>query len=563
MKKRMMAVVMMFVMCLSVFSPAKGAGAATSKKISYGQFEIEEGVYYSFKNAASGWYMNVKHAGTTNGTQLNLYPLDTSKPRTQTFRFTVKDATKKIVQLSPEVTSSKYVDVRRAGKPFAVGQGICIWTQDGDPLKNLVMDVQADGSFYLCFAQYPEYCIGAKDAKAASTAQTQLVVRKKTDAPELRWYLCDENGVDVRGRDIELEKETWDNPYYRDIEKDAEGNEINKGFGQSYITIFKYYPETLKNETFFYATDSYLETCKKAIGNSDLSALASLLTKYKECVTYKETVEGKLEKFVQKNQVVTKDAIEDYEMAVDEYLTALSSTLSYAKALTTSAAAKSALQTALDDLKDTVTYKNYISLCINNLPSVVGKMDTLVDLLDRKYFTISGNYCSLGNHGRCPDGVDNCRVSRIITAKEKDGTPGWFIRTFGEITTAQFPALTESKGKTVRAGWTCFGFACFAEWYINAENEDSYVNTKCVATGTYSKEFIQKNVKPGDALRIRGTGTPHSVIVYAVEEDGIEVIDCNRALEGYGSSVVQKSKITYERYAGRTVWVDRATCNID
>lgn len=213
MKKRMMAFVMMMVMGLSFFALGKGASAAASKKIDYEQFAVAEGEFYSFKNAASGWYMNLKHAGTANGTQLNLYPLDTSKPRTQTFRFTVKDATKKIVQLSPEVTSSKYVDVRRAGKPFAVGQGICIWTQDGDPVKNLVLDIQADGSFYLCFAQYPDYCIGAKDVKAASTAQTQLVVRKKTDAAELRWYLCDENGVDVRGRDIEQEKATWDNPY--------------------------------------------------------------------------------------------------------------------------------------------------------------------------------------------------------------------------------------------------------------------------------------------------------------------------------------------------------------
>lgn len=556
MKKRMMAFVMMMVMCLSVFAPVKGGAAATSKKIDYEQFSVEEGTYYSFQNAASGWYMNVQHAGTANGTQLNLYPLDTSKPRTQTFRFTVKDLTKKTIQLSPEVTSSKYVDVRRAGKPFAVGQGICIWAQDGDPVKNLVLDVQADGSFYLCFAQYPEYCIGAKDAKSASTAQTQLVVRKKTDAPELRWYLCDENGVDVRGRDIELEKETWDNPYYRDIEKDAEGNEINKGFGQSYITIFKYYPETLKNATFFNATDSYLETCKNAMNNSNVTAFVVLAKKYKECVEYKATVEVMLENFIQKNQVVTKDAIEEYEAAVNDYLTALSSTLSYAKALTTSATAKSAIQTALDDLKDTVTYKNYIRLCINSLPSVVGKMDTLVDLLDRTIFTATRESCSKGSHAKCKTEFKNCSLTWVI--KEE-----WFKEMFGTLNVHQFPSLSEDINNFSYTGSTCFGFACFAEWYINANNESSYVDTERVATGSYTKEFIQNNVQPGDALRIRGTGTPHSVIVYAVEEDGIEVIDCNRALEGYGSSVVQKSKISYERYAGRTVWVDRATCNID
>jgi len=554
MKKRMIAFVMMIVMCLSVMASAKGATAATGKKISYEQFVVEEGEYYSFRNAASGWYMNVKHAGKSNGTQLNLYPLDTSKPRTQTFKITVKNATKKMVQISPETTSSKYVDVRRAGKPFAAGQGICIWAQDGDPVKNLVLDVQEDGSFYLCFAEYPDYCIGAKDVKSASTTQTQLVVRKKTNAAELRWYLCDADGVDVRGRDIEQEKESWDNPYYRDIEKDAEGNEINKGFGQSYITIFKYYPETLKNEIFFNATDSYLETCKNAIGNCDVSALAPLLKKYKECVTCKETVERMLEKFVQKNQVVTKDAIEDYETAVDEYLTALSSTLSYAKTKATNVTTKAAIQTALDGLEDTVTYKNYIRLCISNLPSVVGKMDTLVDLLDRTIFTASRESCSTGSHAECPKAISNCRLTKIIEQE-------WFKDMFGTLNVYQFPLLSENVNNFSYTGSTCFGFACFAEWYINAEDESSYVDTERIATGTYTKEFIQKNVQPGDALRIRGTGTPHSVIVYAVEEDGIEVIDCNRALEGYGSSVVQKSKISYERYAGRTVWVDRVKRN--
>lgn len=38
MKKRMIAFVMMMVMCLSVFTPVKGALAATSKKINYEQF---------------------------------------------------------------------------------------------------------------------------------------------------------------------------------------------------------------------------------------------------------------------------------------------------------------------------------------------------------------------------------------------------------------------------------------------------------------------------------------------------------------------------------------------
>lgn len=784
MKKRMIAFVMMMVMCLSFFAPGKGASAAASKKIDYEQFTVAEGEFYSFKNAASGWYMNVKHAGTANGTQLNLYPLDTSKPRTQTFKFTVKDATKKIVQISPEVTSSKYVDVRRAGKPFAAGQGICIWAQDGDPVKNLVMDVQEDGSFYLCFAQYPDYCIGAKDEKSASTAQTQLVVRKKTDAVELRWYLCDADGVDVR--DIEREKETWNNPYYRNMETDAEGNEVNKGFGQSYITLFKYYPLLLNNETFQNVTGRYAATCSQILKNnsnntllssflysldkggevlgrevlsrlgfgldygesirfesvqllmqdicanestllavmtqieedfsvmeesysltnavskakliddlakaskmsksevervvsdayknydklgtamelgvdfvsylttsfqlyslnqsmidylmesidenSDLYCDLQLLKDYTGENTYKfiidkffnekaqkvigdllaktvgkgaksfelatvvveagvsilvnhvyqgaladdiaqvtyqhgyvrtleDTMYQMMKKFTEKDHVVTAEEISRYEFIVSAYLSSLKTSLEGAKAMVKDTASKSAIQIALNDLETTVTYENYIKLCINQLPSVVLKMDDLVDKLENTYFTTTQT-ASCGynsSHSKC----EYCRLYNIINAKGKNGEPGWFQQMFGKLTTSQFPELTVSASNKSCAGWTCFGFACFAEWYINAEDEDSSVKTKCVATGTYTKEFVQKNVKPGDALRIKKGEAAHSVIVYAVEEDGIEVIDCNRALEGYGSSVVQKSKISYERYAGRTVWVDRATCNIE
>lgn len=233
---------------ISVLAIPRNANAITM--LQYKTFEISEGKAYSLQNVASNWYMNVQHAGTSDGTQINLYPLDMTEPMTQQFIFRVVDSQKKIMTISPKTTKSKYLDVRRYGKSFATGQGICLWRADGDPLKNFVLDVQEDGSFYLCFANYPEYCIGAKSVSAASTQQTQLVVRKKENAAELRWVLCDEKGLPLI--DVENNLNTWDNPYY-------------EKYGQDYIDLFKDNPMYLNNEVFFAVTDSYLDTGRRVL----------------------------------------------------------------------------------------------------------------------------------------------------------------------------------------------------------------------------------------------------------------------------------------------------------
>lgn len=252
MKKKLTAILFAVVLCVSVVAPIGTAEAAAL--ITYDDFVISEGKAYSLRNAASGWYMNVQHAGTSNGTQVNLYPLDMTEPMTQRFVFRVADAKKNVVTVSPQPAKSKYLDVRRYGENFAAGQGICLWEADGDPLKNFVFDVQEDGSMYLCFAQYPEYCIGAKNLSAASAEQTQLVVRKKENAPELRWILCDQNGLPVT--DVENNVENWDNPYY-------------EKYGQDYIDLFKDNPLYLDNKTFFDVTDSYLEAGRRVLNDHE------------------------------------------------------------------------------------------------------------------------------------------------------------------------------------------------------------------------------------------------------------------------------------------------------
>lgn len=758
MKKKLTAFLLAIALCFSVLAPVGTAKAATA--IKYDEFTISENEVYSFRNVASGWYMNVKNAGKTDGTQINLYPLDMTEPMTQRYVFHVIDENKKIVQISPQPAQKKYLDVRRRSKPFAEGQGICIWQADGDPIKNLVLDIQADGSFYLSFSEFPEYCIGAKSKAAADTYQTQLVVRKKVDAPELRWILCDENGLPIN--DVDNQKTEWNNPYY-------------EKFGQSYIELFKHYPIYLSNETFLDVTGMYWEECNrvlkeqekntvigaylysldqgtniilyeilskfglsksfgekmrfesvnlllqdmcrnqqvlytvaaqvekdfsiveesyslvnavskakyisdlskatalpkgtverivtdvykeadqieskmqnkvdvvsyittvlqlysldqgmidymmeaiaperdlyrdlqmlkdstgensykhimdkffneqaqeivgdllvKTLGNGSKSfkittviveagvsllvnhvyqgALADEIIQTTYLHSYTETLHSTIQnmqsRFIEKEHIVTKDEIEQYEFLMSAYLSALKTTLQSAQKMEGNKIRKSNIQNLINSLEDWVNYEAYVALCIKEMPDLQKRMDDLVERLNRTYFTVNQKTCSNSYHSSCK----NCKLSNIIRSE-------WFEEEFGTLYVKQFPKLTVDASGGARDGWTCFGFTCFAEYYINAKNSTDSIETKRVATGTFSKDFIKANVKPGDALRVTG---PHSMIVYAVEEDGIVVIDCNRSLAGYGSCVVQKDKILYtSKYAGRTLYVDRATCNME
>ena len=140
MKKRLITSLLLVTLMITLVAPAGKAQAAAVTQ--YEEFTVSEEMVYSLQNVASGWYMNVKHAGKTNGTQINLYPLDMTEPMTQRYVFHMIDADKKVVQISPQPATKMYLDVRRAGKPFKEGQGICIWEADGDPIKNLVLDFQ-------------------------------------------------------------------------------------------------------------------------------------------------------------------------------------------------------------------------------------------------------------------------------------------------------------------------------------------------------------------------------------------------------------------------------------
>lgn len=754
MKKKITAFLLVVVLCVSVLVPIGTAKAATT--ITYDDFSISESEVYSFRNVAFGWYMNVRYAGKSNGTQINLYPLDMSEPMTQRYVFHVVDADKKIVQISPQPATSKYLDVRRNGKAFAAGQGICIWEADGDPIKNLVLEFQEDGSFYLSFDKYPEYCIGAKSLAAAGTQQTQLVVCKKTGAPEQLWRLCNKNGLPVN--DIENNKESWNNPYY-------------EKYGQSYIDLFNRYPEYLTNDVFNDVTEMYFASCNQVLeknkSNTGIGAYLYALDQGKDIIVYEvlskfglskslgekirfdsvrllmqdicgdpntliavmsqveedfsimadsysfanaaskakyindiqkatgisheeiervvkdvyenaDDLEKKMQfgvdlvsyatlifqlysldqtmidymmdsicpesnlyrdlqllkdntgnntykyimdkffnekardivgdvlvkslgsgkksfelatvvaeagvsllvnhvyqgalgdeiaqttylysyamilnsaitdmrlEFLEEGHVVTVEEIGQYEFLMSAYLSALKTMLQSAQEMESSKVGKSNIQNLINSLDDWFNYDAYVTYCTNEIPSVQERLDELVEQLDGKFFTVNQKACYYASDNNC--GVFNIIKTDWLKDSLLDGK---------EISTDQFPMITiNSTGKN-RNGYSCFGFGCFALWYLFADGSEDYVTASTVATGKYTKEFLQENVKPGDALRIMGTKGAHTVVVYSVGENGINVLDSNFYLDC--KVKLHEIKYNHSTFINRTVYVDRVS----
>lgn len=138
------------------FLPATDIRAA-EEGIVIGNSVIRGDIEYSIQNAYStdseeGWFMNVKGAGKSNGTVINLWPLDMSEPISQRFKFNIVDSQNRIVKISP--SNGNFLDVRRNGKAFVAGQGIVIWEEDYDPLKELSY-VTVEDDFWINGAVMP------------------------------------------------------------------------------------------------------------------------------------------------------------------------------------------------------------------------------------------------------------------------------------------------------------------------------------------------------------------------------------------------------------------------
>lgn len=173
---------------------AEAAAVKSVTSVNHNAIKLSEDKLYGFVNASSGYAMNTKHGGKSNGSAITVYPQDYTN--TQLYSVTVVSEKEKTFRLSPCYDDTKYLDVRRYGAPLAEGQSIVLWEEDHDPLrlKDLQLELNPDGSVTLVLAVRPDLCIGLSSSSAAATRQKQLTVVKKTGALHERWLLTDEKG---------------------------------------------------------------------------------------------------------------------------------------------------------------------------------------------------------------------------------------------------------------------------------------------------------------------------------------------------------------------------------
>ncbi len=145
------------------------------------------------------------------------------------------------------------------------------------------------------------------------------------------------------------------------------------------------------------------------------------------------------------------------------------------------------------------------------------KIYELFEILgDKSFFTTTHtNSCGEKSSGHS---CSYCKLSTIITQT-------WFKNKFGTLSVSQFPKTYYSSGEAKGPdGWSCFGFASFAEWYVFKTNTTDKVTTKYVGTFDSNYSNASSNAKVGDLIRF---GSSHSGIVISCDSTGIKVLDCN------------------------------------
>lgn len=136
-------------------------------------------------------------------------------------------------------------------------------------------------------------------------------------------------------------------------------------------------------------------------------------------------------------------------------------------------------------------------------------IDTLYKLLGNTYFTVdrTGVNCGAKQTG-VSHSCSNCYTENIVKAS-------WFVNMFGNCSTSNFP-----KG----AGWSCLGFAHFAEWYIFKSSNNEKITVTDIGTYDFNYQNILNYVKIGDELRL---DSAHSVIFISADTNGVYVLDSN------------------------------------
>ena len=164
------------------------------------------------------------------------------------------------------------------------------------------------------------------------------------------------------------------------------------------------------------------------------------------------------------------------------------------------------------------------------------------------YFTVNQKGCL--PYWESSHDCDNCLNSSIVETS-------WFKAVFGEMSVYNFPKHTVDADWSNNAGWSCFGFASWLQYYIYCKTPGERLTGECIARVQYNKANIEKYAQPGDVIRVHG----HSVVVYELQENGVVVVDCNWS--GPSNCVVQKHLISYSNsfVDGYTAYINRVKLN--
>lgn len=175
--------------------------------------------------------------------------------------------------------------------------------------------------------------------------------------------------------------------------------------------------------------------------------------------------------------------------------------------------------------------------------AVAAKMDELYALIGGPgFFTVNGKSCTssfVTGHA-----CDNCFNEYVLNAT-------WFKNTFGTISYTSFPTSYSSSGEYTQRGWSCLGFAHFAEYWLyrDPNNPSTKVSTKKIGTYTFNQANATAYAQTGDVIRF---GSTHSAICYYSDANGMYVLDCNWGMNGKQCRV-DKHYIGYDKYSTFTI----------
>ena len=534
----------MLLVMLVMLAPQKVYAEEKSMDIGNG-LTISEGEVYSLKNASSGWHMNVKGAGKTNGTHINLWPLDMSEPNTQCFTFTFTSTENKTLKISPVCALNMYLDVRRGGKTLAPAQKMCIWEEDGDPVKEIIIETLEDGSCYLTLNSNKDYCIGAASVTAAETKQTQLVVCKKTGAVEQRWFLCDENGMVLNSKKGIVYEST-----IAMLDTLLVGlNETKENFSESNYWVYdsyhmEYLPELIKDVELI--KEMFVELYETASTSENA-----------DCSFYRQTIHilcDEVEKDIQSLQWYQSTS-QVKLIGGNTLQSSINEIISWFEWMTD-------VNTMMDKIVDEA-YLTEVEL--------QARMEELVKKLLKANKKIEGNenaefaYFTTTGKELKKDRDLKCKNTEVISQTWFDEE---FKDEFGSVDAKRFPShLASISSGDDNIGYSCFGFGAFAQWYIYKNNNADWVTANQVEKGTYTKEFLtgtnvqtgEANLQVGDIIRIyitkNGKSYYHTMIFHSFTENGLKVLDCNLMSD----NKVCIEEVSYNRSGWNkdTVWIYR------